>query len=294
MEYTLSTTALPVLYFETKGVSVVGKPYALNSNKITALHYHKTAELGICLSGKGITYIGNKIYNFKTGDIQVLPPLVPHLSTSNEGEKSTWIWITFDPVSLLKNAGLTSPDGALSLAVEDNFLTGVFSENEYPELTKSILDIIASSKTEDEFYFLSVTLAIARFLIVSSRIKKTHSHDTPHKNKSSSRQFHKIAPAIDFIGANLDDSDALKEENLAKKCGVSVPTLRRLFSLHTGYSPKVFIVRSRMAYAEYLLRESSLSVLDVSLYCGYSEVSGFNRTFKSFFGTSPLSYRKEK
>lgn len=102
----------------------------------------------------------------------------------------------------------------------------------------------------------------------------------------------KIAPALTYIGDHLDDSEGLCEEHLAELCHISVATLRRLFVKHTSYSPKVFITRSRMAYADYLLRKSDLSVLQIAGYVGYNEISGFNRTFKAFFGSSPRRYRR--
>ena len=292
MDYTISPTALPVFFSSQTKAKISAKSYELNNAPITALHYHDVAELGICVSGTGETYIENKIYKFKKGCVQVLPPLVPHLSKADDKKGCSWIWISFSPYDMLKNVGLTSPEGVIHLASSDNFFSGVFSEDEHPELTASIKDIVSEAKINDDISSLAVALSISRFLVVSSRLKKNFPSYSFLDNKKMTGDYSKIAPAIEFIGANLDDGDALSENNLAKKCNLSVSSLRRLFSLCTGYSPKVFIIRSRMAYAEYLLRRSSLSVLDVSLYCGYSEISGFNRTFKAFFGVTPLKYRK--
>ena len=292
MDYSINPTTLPVFFSSQKQSKISAKSYELNNAPITALHYHDVAELGICVSGTGETYIENRIYKFKKGCVQVLPPLVPHLSKADDTNGCSWIWISFNPYEMLKNVGLTSPDGVIHLASSDNFFSGVFYEEEYPELTASIKDIVSEAKINDDFSSLSVALSISRFLVVSSRLKKNAPSVAFSDNKKLTGDYSKIAPALDFIGANLDDSVALSENNLAKKCNLSVSSLRRLFSLCTGYSPKVFIVRSRMAYAEYLLRRSSLSILDVSLYCGYGEISGFNRTFKAFFGVTPLKYRK--
>ena len=127
-------------------------------------------------------------------------------------------------------------------------------------------------------------------LLICKRIKRKSTRDNLIGNAKN--YYNEIQPAIDFISSNLDDSAGLNENSLAKLLNVSVSTLRRQFKQYTQMNPKEFIIRSRMAYAEYLLRKTKLSVIEVSMRVGYNEVSGFNRTFKTFFNTSPAKYRK--
>ena len=296
MKYTVNNIALPVFFSaSTKRNIAVGKA-PLKSTPITALHYHNKAELGICVSGEGETHIGDRIYKFKSGDIQILPPMIPHLSKAYGGSDCVWIWITFDARELVTNAGFTSPEGVLSIASDANFLIGVYGKEEYPELTDTVNDIYRASQNEDNMTALALGVAVSRMLIISSRIKKSleNSDEDTFKIGTVNGNLGKIIPAMDFIGENLDDTEGLSEENLARMCKVSPATLRRLFIKYTGFSPKAFIIRSRMAYAEYLLRKTDMSVLDISLYVGYREVSGFIRTFKSFYGVTPSRYRDGK
>ncbi len=289
MKYTSNDIALPVFFASVNSEQIVSPPCKLFCKPISALHYHNLAELGICLSGSGETHIGNRIYSYTKGCIQVLPPYAPHLSCSYEGDQSSWIFISFDPQKILKNAGLLSPSDALELARGESFMCGVYEKDEFPELSNALDMIVEASKGNDSFTELSLSLAIVNFLIASARTKRNAGDESIVLAENISE---KILPALSFIGDNLDDTERLADPHLAELCHISVATLRRLFIKHTGYSPKTYITRSRMAYAEYLLRKSDLSVLQISEYVGYGEISGFNRTFKAFFGISPLAYRK--
>ena len=68
----------------------------------------------------------------------------------------------------------------------------------------------------------------------------------------------------------------------------------RLFKKHTGMSVKEYINAKRLERAETLLRETALSVTDISLKTGFNNVTYFNRLFKKHFAVSPSEYRKTR
>ena len=95
-----------------------------------------------------------------------------------------------------------------------------------------------------------------------------------------------------MINRHMSNSSMIKEDVLAEVCKTSIPNLRRLFISYTGLSPKAYINRTRMAYAEYLISNTDMTIISISAEVGYSEVSGFNRIFKATFGKTPTEYRK--
>ena len=296
MNYELNAINLPVFYspVEIKGGIRVAKSYELSASPITALHYHNTMELGLCLSGEGEIYAENRIYKFKKGCVQVFPPKTPHLSKAYAGEASRWVYADINPAELFKRLGMLSPEGLLAVCDGTGLVSGVFSEDEYPAVTAAINKIISEAAKTDEL------ISAAEFLVECKRAYKKaggfkgkgalgggiNGADTAATSVAAD-----ISPAVDYISLNLDGD--LSEEILAATLKVSVSTLRRRFLERAGLNPKEFIIRSRMAYAEYLLRKTDLTVLEVSLRAGYNEISGFNRTFKNYFGLSPGKYRKE-
>ena len=54
-----------------------------------------------------------------------------------------------------------------------------------------------------------------------------------------------------------------------------------------GMAPNDFIREMRMKQAKALLEEGSLSVTDVAVACGFSDVRYFSTVFKKYYGVSP-------
>ena len=276
---------LPIIYQKVKTNLIHYSNFVLGSSPIKALHYHDKLEIGVCLSGNGITYIKDRIYSFKEGDIQCVPSGIEHLSTSQDGEKSRWKWLTFSPLEVLKNAGITNPESIVSLTDQNNFPCGLFDKNQYPFLSKTInylIECVEQMPHDNQ----AIAFALGSFLVECIKIAKQN----PQENVES--KITGVNGLLDYISENLDDNFALSEQNLAKKLGVSIASLNRVFLSQTGYPPKTFIMRYRMATAEWLLSSSNLSIIEISVKVGYSDTSGFNRIFKRFFNTTPYQYRK--
>ena len=115
----------------------------------------------------------------------------------------------------------------------------------------------------------------------------------PADDETLMKEYHRTAPAIYHIEMNIADSSILTIEELAKVCKMSPSNFRRLFLIETGLSPKAFIIKSRMSYAEYLLKNTDMTVISIAEKVGYNEISGFNRIFASTFKMSPSEYRKK-
>jgi transcriptional regulator GlxA family with amidase domain len=79
----------------------------------------------------------------------------------------------------------------------------------------------------------------------------------------------------------------LPNEALADQAGISVRQLERLFRHHLATTPSAFYLGLRLDKARQLLRQSDLSVLEVSLACGFDSASYFSRCYRRRFATSP-------
>lgn len=68
--------------------------------------------------------------------------------------------------------------------------------------------------------------------------------------------------------------------------------LGRLFLKETGKTFRQYLNDIRLQQAAKLLQGTRLTVLQIALECGYSNVTYFNRVFCAAFGSSPTAYRK--
>lgn len=79
---------------------------------------------------------------------------------------------------------------------------------------------------------------------------------------------------------------------IAKMCNVSQNYFCRLFKEYSGITPQDYILKAKIEKAKIALRETSLSVSEIALLCGFEDASYFCRLFKKKTGVSPLGYKK--
>jgi transcriptional regulator GlxA family with amidase domain len=83
----------------------------------------------------------------------------------------------------------------------------------------------------------------------------------------------------------------LPRTQLARLAGVSLRQLERSFRTHLGLGMHEHYLSLRLRRAQQLLRETSLSVLEVALATGFASASQFSRAFRRTLGCSPREAR---
>ena len=86
----------------------------------------------------------------------------------------------------------------------------------------------------------------------------------------------------------------LPREELARLADLSLRQLERLFRRHLGRSLGEHYLGLRLDRARDLLRQTSLSVLETALACGFSSASHFSRSYRRRFGQAPQAERLRK
>lgn len=111
---------------------------------------------------------------------------------------------------------------------------------------------------------------------------------------SSSDQRGGMAPqtlrrVIDYIEANLESP--LRLVSLAEVAGLSQYRFAHNFRSTVGLPPHQYVLRTRLARAKRMLRETNLSILEIAFSVGCQSSSRFNSLFKKETGTIPSAYR---
>ena len=81
---------------------------------------------------------------------------------------------------------------------------------------------------------------------------------------------------------------------LAARSQMSSQRIGRLTKKVFGLTPIQLITKTRITTASRLLRETTRSVVDIALACGYSDQSAFTRAFRSATGQTPLEHRRHQ
>lgn len=95
----------------------------------------------------------------------------------------------------------------------------------------------------------------------------------------------KLIKVLETMETSLED--VRSREDLAKLANISVRQLERLFKLHLGRTISEHYTEVRMRHARTLLRQTSLSVLEVAIASGFTNASHFSRAYRKRFGHSP-------
>lgn len=100
-----------------------------------------------------------------------------------------------------------------------------------------------------------------------------------------------ILDAIEAMEANL--ADPLTLGDLARIAEVSPRQLNRLFAVHLNQGTMSYYLRLRLLRARSILRNSSLSVTEVAMACGFCSVNHFSTRFRDAFGHPPSQRRAD-
>ena len=98
---------------------------------------------------------------------------------------------------------------------------------------------------------------------------------------------------VQVIGEMEQHSEPpLSTAQLALGINVTRRQLERLFRLHLNDTPRNFYLGLRLEKARQLLRQSGLSVLEVSIACGFESPSYFTRSYRARFARCPREDRR--
>ena len=109
------------------------------------------------------------------------------------------------------------------------------------------------------------------------------------RDRSTSGEVTTVDQAISMMAANLEMPLSIGE--VARHCGQTQKALETRMQATYGASPRTIYRRLRLNQARKLSRETSLSVREIALRCGYDDPSAFTRAFKSEFGATPRDLR---
>ncbi|NOU72477.1 helix-turn-helix domain-containing protein [Paenibacillus sp. LMG 31458] len=110
--------------------------------------------------------------------------------------------------------------------------------------------------------------------------------DGSHASNKSNKNFH----VTDDIAHHI--YDPIDAEAIARRHNLSVSTLRRLISSHTGYPLNEYIHRLKISEAKKILVNTSASIKEIALSLQYTDVYYFSRLFKKYAGVSAKKFRE--
>ena len=145
--------------------------------------------------------------------------------------------------------------------------------------------LLQESKAKDNRYYEEMVVNIIRqILIMADRIIGA-SHDSEQP---------KFKMEVYEIQKYMEEhyAEEVQIGSLAEMYYINPYYLSHCFKRSTGYSPKRFLLLTRIAKAKELLLNSDLLVSEVAFKSGFLDTNNFIRYFKREVGMTPNRFRK--
>lgn len=101
----------------------------------------------------------------------------------------------------------------------------------------------------------------------------------------------KLKEAVALMESNIEEP--LATDDIAQLVGLSRRQLERLFKQHLDSLPSRYYTELRLNRARQLLQQSSQSILQVGLGCGFSSSGHFASAYRARFGVTPREQRRQ-
>jgi AraC-like DNA-binding protein len=245
-------------------------------------HYHSAMELTLFTSGCGTRFVGDHISPFEPGDITLLGERLPHYWSVRGDSSGISVQWEFPP----SHAIWALPESQPLAQLFDHARRGLHICGRTAKLVIPSLQHLAGSSGPDRLGLWFRTLAAIHYS--DPRDLKTLS-SRPFDLPATSRHQQSITEAIRFVHANFRKPIRLAE--LLQLTGMSKATFSRQFLRHSGKPLSAHLTQLRIQAAMAELRTTNRSVLDIALGCGFSQLTFFNRSFRTHTGKTPSSFR---
>jgi AraC-like DNA-binding protein len=255
-------------------------------------HYHPEVELIHIKNGEGTQFIGDSIKRFKSGDVLLVGPNLPHY------------W-RFDDVYYEEN---TKAIADVRVAhFNENFWGPQFLElpeniNLKTVLEKAKRGLQVTGKTKQK---VGELLELLQEVDGPQRIIFLIQSLVEIANSKQLVQLSSMGFKPDLVDAEKDRINAIYEysiknfkrkiqlEEIAEVANISPNSFCRYFKSRTRKTYSQFLIELRVGHACKLLIENNQCIKRLCYESGFNNFTSFHKYFKMITGKSPLVYQKE-
>ena len=206
-----------------------------------------------------------------------------HRSHFHEWDKnSRTMCLTLDPDLLRSNATALLGRDHVELLPKFGFQDGLIYQ-----IGLALRAELQTSASSDRLYAEALTNALAVHLI-----KHYSTLDKPSLNCKGALSSHRLKLVIDYINDNLEQELSLQD--LAAIAQLSQYHFCRAFKRSTGLSPHKYLTQQRIEQVKQLLQQSSMTLAEIAVACGFTHQSHLHRHFKRSTGVTPTVWMSDR
>ncbi len=267
--------------------------HVLNSkNYCVSPHIHTAVELLYFLDGKCRAYADDVEYIVGEGDLIVVRSNTIHKVYPLVDFPCAHIVIQYTPEQIL---GFSSKANGirylLQLALKNKTEKTLWTKEECDKngITELFANIMTEYKSISAYSDISTKVLAAQILLAVLRDTE-YSEDKGSKAELSDENLaRRIYNSTIYINGHY--SEDITASDCAKQVFMSYSYFSRCFKKVMGMSFKDYLNHTRINNAESALMSTNKSISEISLDCGFNNVSYFISTYKKMKGMTPSAFR---
>jgi len=256
----------------------------------TPWHFHPEYELVLVTESTGKRFIGDRITDFKPGDLAFIGANVPHLYRNDSiyYNEETELRAKSIVIHFLENS---FGDNFISLPEAKKLQQFFARSNRGFNITGRTNEII-SRKMHELLQMDGLTrwIGLLDILNILSQSKDMQYISGVAVQGNNEAESSRLNTAIEFVLKNFKKEIMISE--VAALVNMAQNSFSRYFTQRTRKPFTVFVNEVRLNHACRLLTDDDIPVTEICFQCGFNNLSNFNRQFKRLYHTSPYHYRK--
>ncbi len=236
-------------------------------------HAHHYAELFYIVAGDGQFRIEDAFYPVKTNQLVVVNPNVLHTEVGYGAHPMEYIVLGIEGLEL-------------SLSDEQKNRYQILDYQGSGDVLTCLRNILLETQSAQPGYE-TICQAYMEILILRLMRSTSFTVSTPRPPVS-----HQCAAIRHYIDTHY--KEALSLDDLAREAHINKFYLAHAFKEEYGLSPVNYIISRRIEESRYLLRETNMSMSQITRVLGFSSASYFSQSFRRAEGMSPVEYRKSQ
>lgn len=254
-------------------------------------HNHNCLELNYAVHGGGRYYIGDQVYEIKTGVFFIINNCEYHCAI-NDGPLILKV-IVFNPEMVWQSGAGSMDYQYLKTFFEwkDNFKHHFCVDNLMVQHIATLFYEIEHEwrKKQIGYQLLIKSLLLKILAILYRGFESTSPYS--FKVLDFQNKYNRIVEAIYYIDKNYQSTITL--EHLAKLVHMNKNYFSEYFKNVMQIPVSAYIRKKRIANACLLLQMTKMRITDIAYAVGFSDVSYFNRVFREEHHMSPLCFRRK-
>ena len=153
----------------------------------------------------------------------------------------------------------------------------------------SVLDLLLAVLARD--HGAELAGAVSEELVVERIREGGERQRIPLQNRLGS-SHPKLTQAVLLMEANIEEP--LTTDEIAQHVCVSRRQLERIFKQYLNRVPSQYYLELRLNKARQMLMQTSKSIIQIGLSCGFSSGPHFSSAYRNFFGVTPREDRNQR